>query len=344
MSQSFNKEIKTVLVTGGMGFIGSHTVIELINKGYQPIIVDNLVNSKADVLQRIKQITSQDVPFYAIDVCHFEALENIFTSHSIDAVIHFAALKAVGESVNYPLNYYQNNVNGLLNLLSVMAKYDCKQLVFSSSATVYGNPDQVPIEENAPLFATNPYGQTKIIAEQILRDMFHADSNWRIAILRYFNPAGAHPSGLLGEDPQGVPNNLMPFIAQVAAGKQPCLYIHGNDYPTHDGTGVRDYIHIGDLANGHVAALKQLANNSQLFTVNLGTGIGYSVLQAVHTFEKVSGQKIPYVFKSRRPGDIASCYASATYAKTLLDWHAQLDLETMCKDHWCWQKNHSFLK
>jgi UDP-glucose 4-epimerase len=328
----------TILVTGGAGYIGSHTCLELLNSGYEVIAVDNLVNSRRESLERVTQITGKAVTFYEADVCDEAALTRIFETHAIGGVIHFAALKAVGESVARPIEYYRNNIAGLLVVLDVMRKHGVKQFVFSSSATVYGVPERSPIDETFPLSATNPYGQSKVIAEQILRDVATADPSWRIAVLRYFNPVGAHESGLIGEDPAGIPNNLMPYVAQVAVRKLDKLRVFGGDYPTPDGTGVRDYIHVVDLAQGHLKALDALAARGEGFVVNLGTGRGYSVLEVVKAFEQASGRPVPYEIVARRPGDVAECYASPTRAKILLDWEAQFDIERMCRDHWRWQE------
>jgi UDP-glucose 4-epimerase len=326
-----------ILVTGGAGFIGSHTAIELLSSGYEVVIVDNLVNSKREAVRRIERIAGRPVPFYEIDACDEAALANVFDQHRIDAAIHFAALKAVGESVAKPIEYYRNNLDSLLCLLQTLRARDVKRLVFSSSATVYGVPERSPIDESFPLSATNPYGQSKVIAEQILRDVQLADPNWRIATLRYFNPVGAHESGLIGEDPAGIPNNLMPYVAQVAVGKLDKLRVFGGDYDTPDGTGVRDYIHVVDLARGHIAALQALEARDASLVVNLGTGRGYSVLEVVRAFEAASGRAVPYEIVGRRPGDVAACYASTEAATRLLGWRAQYGLERMCQDHWRWQ-------
>jgi UDP-glucose 4-epimerase len=328
----------TILVTGGAGYIGSHTCLELLNSGYEVVAVDNLVNSRRESLERVKQITGKPITFYEVDVCNEAALGRIFEQHSIAGVIHFAALKAVGESVAKPIEYYRNNLDSLLVVLDVMRRHGVKQFVFSSSATVYGVPERSPIDESFPLSATNPYGQSKVIAEQILRDVTIADPSWRIAVLRYFNPVGAHESGLIGEDPAGVPNNLMPYVAQVAVGKLEKLRVFGGDYPTPDGTGVRDYIHVVDLARGHLAALDALVKRDTGFVVNLGTGRGYSVLEVVKAFEQASGRPVPYEIVARRPGDIAECYANAALAKSLLGWEARFGIERMCQDHWRWQE------
>ena len=327
----------TILVTGGAGFIGAHTSVELLGRGYDVVVLDNLVNSKREAILRIEAIAGRPVGFVEGDVRDETTLEAIFDGYPITAVIHFAALKAVGESVQKPLTYFRNNIEGMLALLDVMQRRDVKQFVFSSSATVYGDPHAVPIDETFPLSATNPYGQTKLISEQVLRDLLVSDPSWRIATLRYFNPVGAHSSGLIGEDPQGIPNNLMPYIAQVAVGRLEKLRVFGGDYPTVDGTGVRDYIHVVDLARGHTAALDALVDRDTSFTVNLGTGRGYSVLEAIQAFEAASGRPIPYEIVARRAGDIASCYADPSAAETLLGWRAELGIEQMCIDHWRWQ-------
>lgn len=328
-----------ILVTGGAGFIGSHTVVELLQAGEQVVIVDNLCNSSPVVLSRIAEITGLSPLFVEADIRDREALRQIFAAHRPEAVIHFAGLKAVGESVEKPLAYYQNNVCGTVVLCEVMAEYGCKRLVFSSSATVYGEPQSLPLKEDAATSATNPYGRSKLIVEELLRDLHAADPVWRIVILRYFNPVGAHPSGRIGEDPQGIPNNLFPFITQVAVGQRPQLSVFGDDYPTVDGTGVRDYIHVVDLALGHLRALERLTAAPGLLTCNLGTGCGYSVLEMVAAFARVSGRAIPYQILPRRPGDIAACWADPGYAKCELGWQAERDLEQMCEDGWNWQKN-----
>ncbi|WP_321891845.1 UDP-glucose 4-epimerase GalE [Paraburkholderia tropica] len=329
----------TILVTGGAGFIGSHTCVELLNGGYDVVAVDNLVNSRQESLKRVTQITGKPVAFYEADVRDAQALERIFKAHPITGVIHFAALKAVGESVAKPIEYYRNNLDGLLVVLDVMRQHGVKEFVFSSSATVYGVPERSPIDETFPLSATNPYGQSKLIAEQILRDIAISDPSWHIAVLRYFNPVGAHESGLIGEDPAGIPNNLMPYVAQVAVGKLERLRVFGGDYPTPDGTGVRDYIHVVDLAQGHLKALDALAARGEGFVVNLGTGQGYSVLDVVKAFKKASGRPVPYEIVARRPGDIAECYANPATAEKLIGWKAQFGIERMCVDHWRWQEN-----
>jgi len=327
----------TILVTGGAGYIGAHTSVELLNDGYEVVVLDNFINSKQEAVKRIERITGKQVNLIDGDVRDHHTVERLFDAYPITGAIHFAALKSVGESVAKPLAYYRNNIEGLLCVLDVMQQRNVKQFVFSSSATVYGDPHTVPIDESFPLSATNPYGQTKLMAEQILRDLLVADASWRIATLRYFNPVGAHESGLIGEDPQGIPNNLMPYIAQVAIGRLAKLKVFGGDYPTIDGTGVRDYIHVVDLAKGHLAALATLKSADRSFTVNLGTGQGYSVLQAIQAFEKASGRPVPYEIAPRRPGDIASCYANPAAAKALLGWEAQFGLDRMCEDNWRWQ-------
>ncbi|EDT04576.1 MULTISPECIES: UDP-glucose 4-epimerase GalE [Burkholderia] len=328
----------TILVTGGAGYIGSHTAVELLDNGYDVVIVDNLVNSKAESVRRIEKITGRTPAFHQVDVCDEAALAKVFDAHPITGTIHFAALKAVGESVAKPLEYYQNNLGGLLTVLKVMRERNVRQFVFSSSATVYGVPERSPIDESFPLSATNPYGQSKLMAEQVLRDLEVSDPSWRIATLRYFNPVGAHASGLIGEDPAGIPNNLMPYVAQVAVGKLEKLRVFGSDYPTPDGTGVRDYIHVVDLAKGHIAALDALATRDASFVVNLGTGQGYSVLEVVRAFEKASGRPVPYELVARRPGDIAECYANPQAAADLIGWRATLGIDEMCADHWKWQE------
>ena len=321
-----------VLVTGGCGYIGSHTCVELFQAGYEVVIIDNFVNSKAEVLDKIEQITNKRPVFYEGDARDIELLERIFNEHEIHAAIDFAAYKAVGESVEKPLMYYQNNLNCLLNLCEVMQRHNCKNLVFSSSATVYGEPETVPITEAFPLSSTNPYGSTKLFGEMILQDLYRSDSTWSIAILRYFNPVGAHESGLIGEDPNGIPNNLMPYICKVANKELPCLHVFGNDYPTHDGTGVRDYIHVVDLAKGHIAALRKI-NDSQLLDIyNLGTGCGYSVLEMANTYAEINQVEVPYQIDPRRPGDIPECYADTKKAERELHWKAEKSLTQMCKD------------
>ena len=327
----------TILVTGGAGFIGSHTCVELLNAGYGVVVIDNLVNSNAQALKRVEQITGKTLAFYEADVRDETTLARIVDEHAITGAIHFAALKSVGESVAKPIEYYRNNMDSLLVLLDTMRTRDVKKIVFSSSATVYGVPKSVPIDESFPLSATNPYGQSKLIAEQVLRDLEISDPAWRIATLRYFNPVGAHESGLIGEDPAGVPNNLMPYVAQVAVGKLERLRIFGSDYATHDGTGVRDYIHVVDLARGHIKALNALESLNSSFVVNLGTGTGYSVLDVVKAFEAASGKPVPYELVARRPGDIAECFADPAAAAKLLGWQAEHGIERMCADHWRWQ-------
>ena len=327
-----------ILLTGGAGYIGSHTAVELLNAGYEVVIADNFSNSKPVVLDRIKAITGKDLHFYEADVTDADALRNIFDNHDIEAVIHFAGLKAVGESVAIPLKYYKNNLLSTLTLCEVMQEKQVKSLIFSSSATVYGLHNVSPLKEELPLSATNPYGQTKLMIEQMLRDIQLSDPSFQFVFLRYFNPIGAHASGMIGEDPNGIPNNLMPFITQVASGKREQLGVFGSDYDTVDGTGVRDYIHVVDLAKGHMAALK-VVNQGGVQVFNLGTGKGYSVLEVVQTFEKATGVKIPYQIKDRRPGDIAACYADAGKAKTAMGWEANCTLEEMCASSWHWQKN-----
>lgn len=327
----------TILVTGGAGYIGSHTTLLLLQANYRVIVLDNLSNSKPLALQRVAQLTGKTAHFIQGDIRDRALLDSIFEQHTIDAVIHFAGLKAVGESVENPMEYYDNNVVGSLRLFQSMAKADVKKIVFSSSATVYGDPASVPIEEHFPLKTTNPYGASKLHIEDMLRDIAIADTAWHIAILRYFNPVGAHESGLIGEDPSGIPNNLMPYIAQVAIGLRPQLQIFGGDYPTADGTGVRDYIHVMDLAQGHLAALKALEKES-LITCNLGTGMGYSVLDMVKAFEQASGNRVPFTITGRRSGDIAQCYADPSHAKAILNWQAERNLPLMCADHWRWQQ------
>lgn len=328
-----------ILITGGAGYIGSHTCLVLLEAGFEVAVVDNLCNSSREALLRVEGITGKSISFHEADVCDAAALARVFELEKPHAVIHFAGLKAVGESVEKPLEYYDNNVNGTLTLLLVMRATGVRQIVFSSSATVYGNPATVPIREDFPLSATNPYGRSKLIIEDVLRDLVLADDAWKVALLRYFNPVGAHESGLIGEDPNGIPNNLMPFVSQVAVGRRPHLNVFGGDYPTPDGTGVRDYIHVVDLAKGHLAALRALNGweGSQPLTVNLGTGHGYSVLDMVRAFEKACGRTVPYKIVERRPGDIATCYADPALAERLLDWKAQFGVERMCEDAWRWQ-------
>ncbi len=329
-----------ILVTGGAGFIGSHTVVELQEAGYDVVVLDNLCNSSEKCLERVAKITGKEVPFYKADIRDREALENIFSKEDISAVIHFAGLKAVGESVEKPWEYYDNNITGTLTLVDVMKKHGCKNIIFSSSATVYGDPAFIPITEECPRGqCTNPYGWTKSMREQILSDIHKADKEWNVILLRYFNPIGAHKSGTMGENPSGIPNNLMPYITQVAVGKRDHLNVFGNDYDTHDGTGVRDYIHVVDLAVGHVKALKKIEEKAGLKIYNLGTGQGYSVLDIVKNFEEATGVKIPYEIQARRPGDIATCYADASLAKKELGWEAKYGIREMCEDSWRWQKN-----
>lgn len=327
----------TILLTGGAGFIGSHTYVELLNAGHDAVIVDNFYNSCPEVIARLERITGKPVRYYQLDVCDAKALDQVFTNHSIDAVIHFAGYKAVGESVSKPLEYYRNNLDSTLTLCETMRNHHVKRIVFSSSATVYGTATTMPLTEGMPTGCTNPYGWTKYMIEQILRDVAVAYPDWAVALLRYFNPIGAHSSGLIGEDPVGIPNNLLPYVAQVASGKLPKLRVFGNDYPTRDGTGVRDYIHVVDLARGHVAACAYLAEHEGCEAINLGTGAGYSVLEVVKTFERVNGIAIPYEVTARRPGDIAECYADAGKANRLLGWKAEKSLEDMCRDSWRWQ-------
>ena len=326
-----------ILVTGGAGYIGSHTCVELLENDYNVVVVDNLSNSNIESLKRVEEITEKELTFYEADITNEEALEKIFKREKIEAVIHFAGLKAVGESVKKPHWYYQNNINGTLVLLSLMKKYDVKNMVFSSSATVYGDPASVPIMEKFPLSAINPYGWTKLIIEQILRDISVSEKGAHYILLRYFNPVGAHRSGRIGEDPNGIPNNLMPYISQVAVGKLKKISVFGKDYPTADGTGVRDYIHVVDLAKGHVKALEYLPKKKGSSVFNLGTGRGYSVLEMIAAFEKVCGQPLPYDISPRRSGDIAECYADVTLAREKLNWKAKKNLEDMCKDSWRWQ-------
>ncbi len=326
-----------ILVTGGAGYIGSHTCLELLRAGYQVIVVDNLSNSKEVSLQRVQELAGKPLQFYRVDLLDRQALAQVFDDNAIEAVIHFAGLKAVGESVSVPLRYYQNNVAGTLVLCEVMQAHGVKELVFSSSCTVYGQPQRVPITEDFPLSATNPYGRSKLMIEEILRDLHASDPAWNIILLRYFNPVGAHPSGRIGEDPRGIPNNLMPYITQVAVGRLAELSVFGADYPTRDGTGVRDYIHVVDLALGHLAAVRKLAQKPGVVAYNLGTGRGYSVLEMVAAFERACGKVIPYRITPRRPGDIAETYADPTLAQTELGWSAVRGLDEMCADAWRWQ-------
>lgn len=324
-----------ILVTGGTGYIGSHTAIELLKNGEEIVVVDNLSNSKIEMVDKIKKLSGKDFKFYEVDLLDREKLERVFQENDIKEVIHFAGLKAVGESCEKPIEYYHNNITGTLILVDLMRKYNCKKIVFSSSATVYGDPATVPIKEDFPLSTTNPYGTTKLFIEQILKDIYKSDNTWDICILRYFNPVGAHESGLIGEEPKGIPNNLMPYVARVAAGTLKELSVFGNDYNTPDGTGVRDYIHVVDLAKGHIKALEKLEKeNEGLYIYNLGTGHGYSVLDMVKGFEKATGKAVPYKIAPRRPGDIATCYADPTKAKEELGWTAEKNIDDMCKDSW----------
>jgi len=331
-----------ILVTGGVGYIGSHTCIELLKAGYEVVVVDNLCNSSLEALKRVEKLTDSSIHFYKVDVRDKAALMCVFEKHTIDGVIHFAGLKAVGESVEMPIEYYDTNVGGTFTLTEVMRNFNCKTFVFSSSATVYGNPHTVPIREDFPLSATNPYGRSKLMIEEFLQDVFTADDSWRIALLRYFNPIGAHKSGLIGESPKDTPNNLIPYISQVSVGKLEKLSVFGGDYDTPDGTGVRDYIHVVDLAKGHVKALQVLKEKAQVLITNLGTGNGYSVLDMVKAFEKASGKDIPYQIVERRQGDIATCYADPTCAKEKLGWKAEYELDDMCKDTWRWQSQNPY--
>ncbi|MBA4369327.1 MAG: UDP-glucose 4-epimerase GalE [Desulfobacterium sp.] len=327
-----------ILVTGGAGYIGSHTCLELLEAGYEVIVVDNLVNSNPESLKRVQELAGKKIAFHKVDLRDKSGLDTIFQSSNIQSVIHFAGLKAVGESVSIPLAYYHNNITGTLVLCEVMKDRNVRNLVFSSSATVYGDPHTVPIQEDFPVSVTNPYGRTKLMIEEILKDLHASNKTWNIALLRYFNPVGAHPSGRIGEDPNGIPNNLLPYVSQVAVGKLEKLSVYGNDYPTKDGTGVRDYIHVVDLAKGHIKALAKLESKTgQLVTYNLGTGQGYSVLEMVRAFEKASGRKIPYKVVDRRAGDIATCYADPTLAKNEIGWSAKSGLDEMCMDAWRWQ-------
>ena len=327
-----------ILVTGGTGFIGSHTVVQLLNNGEEIVVLDNLSNSKECVLDRIRTITGKTVKFYKADLLDIDAVEKVFCENQIDAVIHFAGLKAVGESVAKPMLYYHNNITGTLNLCKVMSRHNCKKIVFSSSATVYGKPQSVPINEDFPLSTTNPYGETKLMIERILSDIYKSDNEWSVSILRYFNPIGAHESGLIGEDPKGVPNNLLPYVARVAFGQYDHVNIFGDDYDTHDGTGVRDYIHVVDLANAHLKALDRVAQVNGVEHFNIGTGIGYSVLDIIHAFEKAVGHEIKYQICDRRPGDIDECYANPNKALRVLGWKAEFGIEKMCQDAANWQQ------
>ena len=326
-----------ILVTGGAGFIASHTNVELLNAGYDVVVVDNLVNSSRESVARVEELTGKKISFYEEDLLNEKAIDAIFEKENIDSVIHFAALKAVGESCQIPLRYFDNNLTGTLNLLKVMEKHGVKSIVFSSSATVYGKPESVPIREDFPLSVSNPYGRTKLIIEDMLRDIYKSDNEWDIALLRYFNPIGAHESGMIGENPHGIPNNLLPYVAKVAAGQLECVNVFGDDYDTPDGTGVRDYIHVVDLATGHIKALEKLVTHPGLVTYNLGTGVGYSVLDIIKNFEKACGKEIPYKITPRRPGDIDMCYADPTKAKEELGWEATRSIDKMCEDAWRWQ-------
>ncbi len=327
----------SILITGGTGYIGSHTALALAEAGHKTVLLDNLCNSSREVLDRLHRLSPAKFEFEQCDVRDGVALDRVFADHDIESVIHFAGLKSVGESVAQPITYFDNNVGGTVALIQAMERAGVHRLVFSSSATVYGNPQSVPIPESAALSATNPYGRTKLMCEEILRDLQQADAKWAIAILRYFNPVGAHSSGLIGESPKGTPNNLMPYVAQVAAGQREFLSIYGNDYPTDDGTGVRDYIHVTDLASGHLAAVRQLAKDSKSFTVNLGTGKGCSVDELVAAFSRVAGRPIPHRHVARRPGDVAVCFADPTLARNLLGWQAEIGIDRMCEDSWRWQ-------
>ena len=329
----------TILVTGGAGYIGSHTVVLLIEAGYKVVVFDNLSNASKESLKRVEKLVNQKIIFIEGDIRSRDDLQKVFDSHTIDSVIHFAGLKAVGESVEKPLKYYDNNVNGTVILSEVMAKNGCKSIIFSSSATVYGDPATTPILESFPTSATNPYGRSKLMIEEILRDVYVSDNAWKIVLLRYFNPVGAHKSGSIGEDPNGIPNNLMPFIAQTAVGKREYLSVFGDDYDTIDGTGVRDYIHVVDLADAHVKAVGKVKNFTEVMTINLGTGKGYSVLEMVKAFEKASGKKVAYQIAPRRAGDIATCFANPSYAKEILAWEATKGIEAMCEDSWRWQSS-----
>lgn len=327
-----------ILITGGAGFIGSHTMIEFLEAGYELVVVDNFCNSKPEALKRVREITKKDFKFYKVDLTDYEAFEKVFKENKIEGAVHFAGLKAVGESVAQPIRYYENNLMSTLNLCKLLSQYNAKKLVFSSSATVYGNPKYNPIPETADLWTTNPYGETKLMIERILKDVCNAEEGWSIAILRYFNPIGAHSSGLIGEDPNGIPNNLLPYITQVAAGKRECLSVFGNDYNTHDGTGVRDYIHVVDLAQAHLKAIEWLDEANGIDYFNIGTGQGYSVLDIVKAYEAATGIKIPYKIVDRRPGDVDECCADPTKAYNVLKWKAKYGIEDMCRDSNNWQK------
>ncbi len=327
-----------ILITGGAGYIGSHTMVEFLNAGRELVVVDNFMNSKPEALERVRKITGKDFKFYQVDLLDKEALDKVVRENNIDSCIHFAGLKAVGESCAKPMLYYHNNITGTLNLCEVLQKYGAKRIVFSSSATVYGNPASVPITEDFPLSTTNPYGETKLMIERILKDIYNADNEWSVSILRYFNPIGAHKSGLIGEDPQGIPNNLLPYITQVAAGRRECLSVFGNDYNTPDGTGVRDYIHVVDLARAHLKAIERAEKITGVEHFNVGTGVGYSVLDIVHAYEKATGIKINYKITARRPGDIDECYANPKKAYEVLGWSAEYNIEDMCRDSYNWQR------
>ena len=327
-----------ILITGGAGYIGSHTMVEFLNAGRELVVVDNFMNSKPEALERVRKITGKDFKFFQVDLLDKEALDKVVRENNIDSCIHFAGLKAVGESCAKPMLYYHNNITGTLNLCDVLAKYGAKRIVFSSSATVYGNPASVPITEDFPLSTTNPYGETKLMIERILKDIYNADNEWSISVLRYFNPIGAHKSGLIGEDPQGIPNNLLPYITQVAAGRRECLSVFGNDYNTPDGTGVRDYIHVVDLARAHLKAIELAETVTGIDYFNIGTGVGYSVLDIIHAYEKATGITINYKITARRPGDIDECYANPKKAYEVLGWKAENNIEDMCRDSYNWQR------
>lgn len=331
-----------ILITGGAGFIGSHTMVEFLEAGRELVVVDNFMNSKPASLERVKQITGKDFKFFEVDLLDKEALDKVVRENDIESCIHFAGLKAVGESCQKPLLYYHNNITGTLNLCEVLSKYGVKKIVFSSSATVYGKPASVPITEDFPLSTTNPYGETKLMIERILSDLYKSDAEWSVSILRYFNPIGAHKSGLIGEDPQGIPNNLLPYVSQVAAGRRECLSIFGNDYNTHDGTGVRDYIHVVDLARAHLKAIERAEKVTGVEHFNVGTGVGYSVLDIVHAYEKATGATVKYKIVERRPGDIDECYANPQKAKEILGWSAEYNIEDMCRDAYRWQTQNPF--
>ncbi len=328
-----------ILVTGGAGYIGSHTLVELLSRGYEAIVLDNLINSSEKSLERVEKITGKKVPFYNVDLLDYDKVNKVFDDNKIDAVIHFAGLKAVGESTQIPIRYYHNNITGTLNLVDIMEKHGVFNMVFSSSATVYGTPKTVPITEDFPLSTTNPYGSTKLMIENILTDVYKSNNKWSMTLLRYFNPIGANKSGIIGEDPKGIPNNLLPYVAKVAVGKLEKVHVFGDDYPTHDGTGVRDYIHVVDLALGHLKAIEKKADKPGVHIYNLGTGKGYSVLDVIKAFSKASGVEIPYQIDPRRPGDIAECFANPKKAKEELDWVAERGIEEMCEDSWRWQSN-----